>query len=179
MNEVRRLPETSSLRSLAGAAVFALATLLSGQALGLDRVPGGLAGEPTPGESRSRLGDDTPLAIQSSAMRGAGGLKLGLGGESTDFEGQLAATLSAALVRGPFSSVATVIAQKQPGLRLEGRYALPTRTERRTLSLIATTTIFPAERTRAAIGLEARLGMFQFLADVAYENARFPAPPRR
>ena len=168
--------------------------LLGGESLGNPDVPGpkpplvpvatrfydGLAVGPASGQSLPFPWDDAPLLSHESLARPApGGLELGLSGETTDFDGQLAATLSARLVWGRFSSTATVLVQPQPGLRIEGRYALPARTRRQHgLPLVATTTIFPAEKTRAAIGFDMGFGTAYLFADIFHEHKRSPEAPQ-
>ena len=163
--------------------------LLGGESLGNPDVPGTknplvptvtrFYGGPASGQSLPVNWDDAPLLSHQPLTRPTpGGLEPGMSGETTDFDGQLAATLSARLVRGRFSSTATVLVQPHPGLRIEGRYTLPARTRRHGLSLVATATIFPVEKTRAAIGFDMGFGTVYLFADISHEHKRSPEAPQ-
>jgi hypothetical protein len=99
---------------------------------------------------------------------------VGLRGESDILGRGITSAVTAEVSRGPLAGALTVLVQRAPGVRVEGRYYFLDQ-RIRPYAAIGTTTFFPDTAGRLGAGVVLALGSVRLSADAAYERIFNPS----
>lgn len=102
------------------------------------------------------------------------GLLVGLRGEAEILGRGLTSAVTAEVGRGPFAGALTILVQRAPGVRVEGRYYFLNEAIR-PYAAAGVTTFFPDTAGRLGAGVVLALGSVHLFADAAYERIFNPS----